>query len=84
VLALFGNPRDGQTGIYVGAPLSEMVDGSYWEWVIELDDVQDTAAGSTTADGPSPNGTPPAFDQSPEPALPMRPRRENVVGSEGS
>ncbi len=77
VLALFGNARDGQTGIYIGAPLSEMVDGSYWEWVIELDDAEAVAAGTSQADNPSADGGTTAFDQTPEPELPMRPRRED-------
>jgi hypothetical protein len=84
VLALFGNPHHGQTAIFMGAPLSEMVNGSYWEWVIELDDVVDVTTGAAKSDDPSSGGALAAFDQTPEPDLPMRPRREDEQHSEGS
>jgi hypothetical protein len=72
VLALYGNPREGRTGIYLGAPLSELTNGSYWEWVVELDapgDVDDLAQPQEPApDGPTP------YDGGPEPVLQLRKR----------
>ena len=84
VLALYGNNHQGPTGIYLGAPLSELANGSYWEWVIELDDADELASGATKSSDPSPSPKPTTFDQVPEPELPMRPRREEQQDSEGS
>ena len=84
VLALYGNPHYGATAIFIGAPLSELVDGSYWEWVIELDDAGDVTATETTSTGPSPAADPATFDQAPEPELPLRARRADEQDSQGS
>jgi hypothetical protein len=84
VLAHYGNPHEGPAGIFIGAPLSELVNCSFWEWVIELDDVDEVMIDRTASDPPSPQGNVTAFDEATEPDLPMRPRHDDEQESEGS
>lgn len=38
VVGHFGNPDGGLLGVFFGAPRQEMHNGSYWSWVMRLDD----------------------------------------------
>lgn len=76
VIAHYGSASKGLQAIFLGAPLSEMADGSYWAWVVQLrgprdDEFDDDARGARGADGPTP------YDRGEEPELPLAPRRRD-------
>lgn len=75
VLASYGNPVTGRSAIFLGAPLDQLHEGSYWRWVEQLADQdelrdEDDNPARPLAGPP----TPPPYDAGAEPDLPIAPR----------
>jgi hypothetical protein len=54
VVGHFGNPDSGLLGVFFGAPRREMMNGSYWNWVVRLDDGELPVRETDDAPAPTP------------------------------